>query len=121
MLNTDIGGYLIVSGLYILVILVILIRMRKTKRPLLSNAIARSLASVFEVESKHSLDLDGLEIEKEIVQEKINTNKEKINTGLQLLRYSLIEQFFEELFKIFSKKKEPSDKEDNEPEPGSQS
>ncbi len=66
LLNTSVWGYLIVSGIYILVILIILINMRKTKKPLLSNAIAKSLAVVFDIESGRPLDLDGLEMEKEL-------------------------------------------------------
>ena len=77
LLNTAFGGYLIVSGIYILVILIIILIMRKTKKPLLANSIAKALALVFEIESKHPNDLDGLAHERELVKEKIKSNKEK--------------------------------------------
>lgn len=114
LLDTTFGGYLIISGTYILVILIVMLKMRKTKRPLLSNAIAKSLAAVFEIESKHPKDLDGLGLEKELVQEKIGSNKEKINTSFQLLRYSLIEHFFKEFFGLFKSKKKDSSSDEAE-------
>ena len=104
-LNTFYGGYLILTGIYILVVLLVILSMKKKKRPLLSNAIAKSLAAVFEIESKHPNDLDGLKLERELTVEKINTNKEKINTSFQLLRYSFMEHIFKELLGLFSPKK----------------
>jgi len=108
LLNTPFGGYLIVSGIYLMVIILVIISMKRTKRPLLSNAIAKSLAAVFEIESKHSKGLDGLELERELTEEKINSNRERINTNFQLLRYSLMENFFTELFGLFKSKKKDS-------------
>ena len=105
LLNTSIWGYLVVSGIYILVVLIILIHMRKTKKPLLSNAIARSLASVFDIDSSHPMNLDGLEMEKELIQDKIDSGKEKINTSFELLRYSLMETLIKDFFGLFSSKK----------------
>jgi len=118
LLNTSFWGYLIVSGIYILVIFIILLSMKKNKKPLLSNSIARSLAAVFEIESIHPNDLDGLAQERELVKEKINSNKEKINTHFELLRYSLMEHFFKEFFGLFkSKKKEEAGEEESDPPP----
>lgn len=114
LLNTSVWGYLIVSGIYILVILIILMNMRKTKKPLLSNAIAKSLAAVFDIEASRPLDLDGLEIEKELAKEKIDSNKDKIDTSLQLLRYSLMESLFKEFFGLFSSKKREPDLDEEE-------
>ena len=109
LLNSIFWGYLIISGIYILVILIILLNMKRTKKPLLSNAIARSLAAVFEIDTTHPLDLDGLALEKERIQEKINSDKDKISTSFELLRYSLMEYLFKEFFGLFmSKKKEDS-------------
>lgn len=117
LLNTSVWGYLIVSGIYIMVILVIIMIMKKTGKPLLSNAIANSLAAVFEIESKHPNDLDGLALEKELVKEKISAKKETFHTHFELLRYSLMEHFFKEFFGLFkSKKKEKlSEEEDADP------
>jgi len=109
LLNTGIWGYLIVSGIYILVIFIILLNMSRTKKPLLSNAIARSLAAVFDIESVHPKDLDGLALEKELAREKINANREKINLNFELLRYSLLEHLLKEFFGLFSKKKDKSE------------
>lgn len=114
LLNTTIWGYLIVSGIYILVILVILMNMRKTKKPLLSNAIAKSIAAVFDIESTRPLDLDGLEMEKELAKEKISSNKDKIDTSLQLLRYSLMESLIKEFFGLFSSKKKDESPDEDE-------
>lgn len=116
LLDTTFVGYLIISGIYILVILIVILTMKKTKRPLLSNAIARSLAVVFDIETTHTKDLDGLGSEKELVQEKINSNKEKINTSFQLLRYSLMEHFFKELFGLFNKTNKSSNEKEDESE-----
>ncbi len=115
LLNTLIWGYMIVSGIYVLVILIILMNMRKTQKPLLSNAIAKSLATVFDIEANHPLDLDGLALEKELAKEKINSNKDTIDTSLQLLRYSLMESLFKEFFGLFTSKK----KKENSEEEGS--
>lgn len=109
LLDSFFWGYLIVSGVYVLVILGIILSMKKSKKPLLSNAIARSLATVFEIESVHPVDLDGLALEKELVKEKINTNKEKINLNFELLRYSFMEHLFKEFFGLFSTKKDKSE------------
>lgn len=117
LLNTAIWGYMIVSGIYILVILIIILIMRKTKKPLLANSIARSLAVVFEIDSKNPNDLDGLAMEREVVKEKINSNKDKINTHFELLRYSLMEHFFKEFFGLFKSKKKEDLKEEENPDP----
>ena len=116
LLDTTFVGYLIISGIYILVILIVILTMKKTKKPLLSNAIARSLAAVFDIETTHTKDLDGLGLEKDLVQEKINSNKEKINTSFQLLRYSLMEHFFKELFGLFNKTNKSSNEKEDESE-----
>jgi hypothetical protein len=102
-------GYLIVSGIYVLAILGIILSMKKSKKPLLSNAIARSLAAVFEIESVHPKDLDGLALEKELAKEKINAQREKINLNFELLRYSFLEYLFKEFFGLFSTKKDKSE------------
>jgi hypothetical protein len=106
LLNSYFGGYLIVSGIYVLLILSLILSMKKSKRPLMSNAIARSLSTVFEIESAHPNDLDGLALEKEAVKEKINLHKEKINLNFEMLRYSFMEHLFKEFFGLFSTKKE---------------
>jgi hypothetical protein len=108
LLNTSVWGYLAVSGLYIMVILIILMNMRKTKKPLLSNTIAKSIARVFDIEEDRPLDLAGLEIEKELLREKISSNKDKFDISLQLLRYSLMEYLFKEFFGLFKSKNDDS-------------
>ena len=96
LLDSFFWGYLIVSGIYILLILGIAIVIKRSNKPLLSDAIARSLAVVFEIDSSHAKDLDGLASEKELVKEKINSNKEKINLNFELLRYSFMEYLIKE-------------------------
>lgn len=114
-LSSSFWGYLIISGLYILVILIIILNMRKTKKPLLADAIANSLAAVFEIESKHPKDLDGLALEKELTKEQIASNKENINTRFQLLRYSFLEHLIKELLSLFnSKKKDATEEKDTD-------
>lgn len=106
LLDSYFWGYLIVSGVYVLLVLSLFLSMKKSKRPLMSNAIARSLSNVFEIESAHPKDLDGLALEKEVVKEKINLHREKINLNVELLRYSFMEHLIKEFFGLFSTKKE---------------
>jgi hypothetical protein len=118
LLDSYFWGYLIVSGVYVLGILGIFLSMKKSKRPLMSNTIARSLSTVFEIESPHPKDLDGLAQEKEVVIEKIKLHNEKISLNFELLRYSFMEHLFKEFFGLFSTKKDKDDegKKSSDPE-----
>lgn len=120
LLNSFFWGYLIVSGIYVLAIFGIILNIKRTKKPLLSNAIAKSLAVVFEIESVHVKDLDGLALEKELVKEKISSNREKINLNVELLRYSFMEHLLKEFFGLFSSKKDKNEEEKTSSSPESE-
>ena len=105
LMNNEYSGYLIIGGLYILIIFIILIRAGKTNKPLCSNYFARIITSALDVDVKHSNNLDDLDREREILHHKIETDKVKIKANFHSLRYVLMEEIFKSFFGLFKSKK----------------
>ena len=103
-------GYVIVGGAYILLIILLTIKIFKTKTPLLGNFFARMIVTILNVETDDVDDLQGLKDAGEKTKQKIDINQIKLKTHLQLLRYTIFEALFKEFLALFkTRKKEKSE------------
>ncbi len=107
----DYWGYWIISGFYILLITILIIKMAKTHKPLFANFFVKFIMSVFNLDMDQSKSVQGLKFESEMLKHNIESDKDKIKTDVQMLRYVIMESFFREFFGLFSsnKKSEASD------------
>ena len=115
LLTHDYWGFWIVSAFYVLVITLIIVKIVKTKTPPLSNLFTKFIVSVLGLDMNQAKSIKGLKFESENVKQKIETDKIKIKTDFQLLRYAIMESFLKEIFGLFTSKKK--DAADDEPEP----
>jgi len=99
-------GYLIVCGIYVLIIVILFLRVTIAKKPLCSNLFSRIISSALEIKTKHPNTLKGLEHESEILIHKIDADMVKIKANFQSLKYELMEAIFSEFFGLFKSKKE---------------
>jgi len=99
-------GYLIVSGIYVLIIAILLLRVTIAKKPLCSNLFSRIISSALDIKTKHPNNLKDLEHESEILIHKIDADMVKIKANFQSLKYELMEAIFSEFFGLFKSKKE---------------
>ncbi len=116
LLASEFLGYWIVTALYVVIIVFLIVNMIRTKTPMFSNLFAKFIVSILDFDMDQEKDIRGLRQESENVKQKIETDKAKIKSSLQLLRYSLIESFFKELFGLFSSKKKDKETDDEESE-----
>jgi hypothetical protein len=111
----DYWGYLIVGGAYILSIVLLIIKIFRTKTPLLGNFFARLIVTVLNIETDEATSLNGLKNASERTRQNIDVNQIKLKSHLQLLRYTIFETLFKELIALFkTKKKEKSKVKDKE-------
>lgn len=111
-LESEYLGFVIIAGLYLLLIGVLLFVMNKTGKPLLSNLFVRFIIPLLGVEISQKPTFDGLEIEKELVKGKIENDKGLLDVHAQLLKYAVFEDFFAMIIGLFkSKKKDDSEEE----------
>lgn len=115
LLAHDYWGFWIVSAFYVLVITLIIVKIVKTKTPPLSNLFTKFIVSVLGLDMNQAKSIKGLKFESENVKQKIETDKIKIKTDFQLLRYAIMESFLKEIFGLFTSKKK--DVAADEPEP----
>lgn len=103
----DFWGFWIVGGAYVLLIILLLIRIFKSKTPLFGNFFARMISTVMDLDTADANNLKGLRHAGELANQKIDANKLKIKGDLQLLRFTIFEALFKEFFALFkSGKKE---------------
>ena len=98
-------GYLIVGSAYFLIIILLIVKIFRTKTPLLGNFFARLIVTLLDLEIDDSKDLQGLKVASEKSRQKIDVNQIKIKGNIQLLRYTIFEAFFKELLALFKPKK----------------
>lgn len=110
-LNSQYWGYTIIAGLYILVIAILVIRMIRSKNPLFSGLFVKLISFVLDLEVNQKGSLKGLAKEKESIHEKLQADKEKIKTDLQLIRYTFLESLFKEILGLFTRNKKSGAKE----------
>lgn len=119
LLAHDYWGFWIVSAFYLLVITLIIVKIVKTKTPPLSNLFTRFIVSVLGLDMHQAKSIKGLKLESENVKQKIETDKIKIKTDFQLLRYAIMESFLKEVFGLFTSKKKDTAADEPEPDQAS--
>lgn len=97
-------GYLIVSGIYTLIFLIILLKVVLSKKPILVNVFTKFVISIFSIHISYSKNYDGLQREIENIEHKIETNKIKIKADAKVIKYLVLESFIKELFGLFKSK-----------------
>lgn len=111
----DLWGYWIVGGGYVLIIILLIIRIFRTKTPLLGNFFARMIATVLDLESDEANNIKGLKDAGKKTRQNIDVNQIKIKGNIQLLRYTIFEALFKEFVGLFiPRKKEKSKGKDKE-------
>lgn len=98
-------GYVIVGGVYILTIILLIIKIFRTKTPILGNFFARLIVTVLDIETDEANSLKGLKDAGEKTRQKIDVNQIKIKGNIQLLRYTIFEALFKEFIGLFKPKK----------------
>lgn len=119
LLAHDYWGFWIVSAFYVLVITLIIVKIVKTKTPPLSNLFTKFIVSVLGLDMNQAKSIKGLKLESENVKQKIETDKIKIKTDFQLLRYAIMESFLKEIFGLFTSKKKDAAVDEPEPDQAS--
>lgn len=116
-LQSDYMGFVIIAVLYLLVILILLLVMKKTGRPLLFNLLVKSVLPLLGVEISQKPTFEGLEREKEMLKEKISTDRSLIGVQSQLLKYAIIEDLIGVILGLFkSKSSRASEESDSDSE-----
>ena len=104
-------GYVIVGGVYVLTIILLIIKIFRTKTPILGNFFARLIVTVLDIETDEANSLKGLKDAGEKTRQKIDVNQIKIKGNIQLLRYTIFEALFKEFIGLFKPKKKGKVKE----------
>lgn len=102
--NNEHVGYFSVAGIYILVVVILIVYMKKTGRPLFANLYIKLILPLLNIETNQNKNLDGLIIESENIKEKIKRDKKIIVVHTQSLRYKIFEDLIKEMFKFFTSK-----------------
>ena len=125
MLPGEYWGYGIVTGIYLLTIVFLLLKIFRTKTPLFSNLFVKLIVTVMNIELGQPGSIKGLKKEHEQVQHKIDVDKTKIEADFLILKHGIIGNLLKEFLGIFSSKKrsrEPGTTESKDPvqkeEPG---
>ena len=117
LMDTESAGYWMVAGFYLIVITILIIKVLRSKTPLLSNLFVKLIVFVLEVDLKQAKTIKGIKLEKENINEKLDADKGKIKTDFQLLRYSFMDGFLKEVLGMFKKKKRKTKAESHPKEP----
>jgi len=115
-LASEFWGYWIVTAFYLLLIVFLIIKMIKTKTPLLANLFVKFIVFIFNIDIGPSKNIQGLKHAGESIKQKIETDKIKIKSNIQLLPYTIMESFFKEIFALFKSKKKGADETESEQE-----
>lgn len=111
----DFWGYWIVGGAYVLIIILLIIKIFRTKTPLLGNFFARLIVTVLDLETDEANNLKGLKDAGEKTRQNIDVNQIKIKGNILLLRYTIFEALFKEFVGLFKpRKKEKAKGKDKE-------
>jgi len=99
-------GYGIISGIYALIIIILLLRIKKKGAPLFANFYVKLILPLLKIETRQRKDLKGLSIESENVKENIELHKKTFMAHSQLLKYSVMEDFKNQIVDLVSSKLE---------------
>ena len=108
-LDSNYWGFWIVAGAYVLVISILIIAMVRAQKPLFANLFVKFIIFILDVDLKQEESLKGLKLETEHIREKLDADREKIKTDVQLLRYTFLEGLFKEFLGLFARKKKKAD------------
>lgn len=104
-LANDYWGFFIVSGLYLIVVAILLLNVKKTGNPLFVNLFVRFVLPLLNIETNQKKNLEGLNIESENVRDKIEGDKKVFIAHSQLLRYTILEDLLKEVTQMFKSNK----------------
>ena len=111
-------GFLIISLLYLLTISILLLKMKISGKPLLTNLFVKFVLPLLNIEIAQDPTIKGLNIERDLLKEKIENDKNFISVHTQLLKYAVFEDFLSVFSGLFSSKpKAKTEKNTEEPEP----
>lgn len=105
MLPGEYWGYGIVTGIYLLTIVFLLIKIFRTKTPLFSNLFVKLIVTVMNIDLDMSGSIKGLKKEHELVQHKIDADMTKIEADFQILKHSIIGNLLKEFLGVFTPRK----------------
>jgi len=103
-------GFLIIAFLYLLVIGILIMKMQKTGRPLFTNLYIKFVLPLLNIEINQKPTIEGLSVEQNIVQERIENEKKILNVHTQLLKYAVFEDFLKVIGSMFTSKMSPEAK-----------
>jgi len=113
-LNSSYLKLIIVLGIYLLTILLLIIKLIKSKKPLLTILFVKFIVFILDIEMKQTASIKDLRLEKEIIHDKLDSDKVKLNADFQMLRISFLENIFSGFFDIFKSKKKKTDSSDED-------
>jgi hypothetical protein len=108
-------GFLIMGGLYVLLTILLLLRIILSKTPFMANFFSRLIAGILGVKHDGTNDLKGLRHSSEMLQQKIDSGQDLIKVDLQLLRYSIFENFLKEILLWFGGRKQENKSKEAKP------
>ena len=115
LLASEFWGFVIVGSLYLLAIILLIVKIFRTSTPLFTNLFVRFIVLVLELDMDHAKNIKDLKREKELIKDKIETDKTLIEADFQILKYNFMGSLFKEIMGLFtSKKKGKEDKNQKE-------
>ena len=99
-------GYGIIAGIYALIIIILLLRIKKKGTPLFANFYVKLILPLLKIETRQRKNLEGLTIESENVKESIELHKKTFMAHSQLLKYSVMEDLKDQIVDLVSSKLE---------------
>lgn len=88
--NSSYLGYICIGGLYILIILFLLFRIKSANKPVFTNFFIKLLLSFLKIETSEDFSSKGLQREKDKTHEEIDSDKENLIVLAHLAQYSLV-------------------------------
>jgi hypothetical protein len=98
-------GFLIISLLYLLTIAILLLKIKLSGKPLLTNMFVKFVLPLLNIKISQEPTIKGLNAERDILKEKIENDKNFISVHTQLLKYAVFEDFLSVFSSLFSSKK----------------
>jgi hypothetical protein len=103
-------GFLIIAVLYVLAIVILIVIMKKSERPLFTNLYIKYILPLLNIEINQNPDVEGLRVEESIVKERIENEKKILNAHTQLFKYVVFEDLLKVVGGMFTSKVNPGQK-----------
>lgn len=97
-------GFLIISLIYLLAIAILLLKMKISGKPLLTNLFVKFVLPLLNIKISQEPTIKGLNAERDILKEKIENDKNFISVHTQLLKYAVFEDFLSVFSSLFKSK-----------------